>query len=55
MNEHASAQTAQPQQVVLEMKGIAKSFPGVKALDGVNLCACQAVHVLVGENASSRR
>lgn len=55
MNEHASAQTAQPQQVVLEMKGIAKSFPGVKALDGVNLSArAGAVHVLVGENGAGK-
>ena len=57
MNEHASAQTAQPpfRQVVLEMKGIAKSFPGVKALDGVNLIArAGAVHVLVGENGAGK-
>ncbi len=41
--------------LVLEMRGICKSFPGVKALDGVNLSVRQgSVHVLVGENGAGK-
>ncbi len=41
--------------LVLEMNGIVKSFPGVKALDGVNLRArAGQVHVLVGENGAGK-
>ncbi|MFM2348592.1 MAG: hypothetical protein RL654_3345 [Pseudomonadota bacterium] len=40
---------------VLEMKGICKSFPGVKALDGVSLkVRAGTVHVLVGENGAGK-
>ena len=40
---------------VLEMRGISKSFPGVKALDGVNLKVRPgSVHVLVGENGAGK-
>ncbi|UUZ69927.1 sugar ABC transporter ATP-binding protein [Polaromonas sp. P2-4] len=40
---------------VLEMQGICKSFPGVKALDGVNLAVRSGtVHVLVGENGAGK-
>jgi len=40
---------------VLEMRNIAKSFPGVKALDGVNLKVRPAsVHVVVGENGAGK-
>ncbi|MEY8690186.1 MAG: sugar ABC transporter ATP-binding protein [Leptothrix sp. (in: b-proteobacteria)] len=41
--------------LVLDMKGIVKTFPGVKALDGVNLkVRAGAVHVLVGENGAGK-
>ena len=41
--------------LVLEMRKITKSFPGVKALDGVNLQVRTAsVHVLVGENGAGK-
>ena len=41
--------------LVLEMHKITKSFPGVKALDGVNLqVRAGSVHVLVGENGAGK-
>ncbi len=40
---------------ILEMKGIAKTFPGVKALDGVSFSVKYAqVHALVGENGAGK-
>jgi ribose transport system ATP-binding protein len=40
---------------VLEMRGIGKSFPGVVALDGVDLSlAAGEVHVLLGENGAGK-
>ena len=40
---------------VLEMKGISKSFPGVKALDNVNLEVERGeIHALVGENGAGK-
>jgi inositol transport system ATP-binding protein len=46
--------TAAPD-LVLEMRGITKSFPGVKALDGVQLRVRPGrVHVLVGENGAGK-
>jgi len=42
-------------ETVLEMRGITKSFPGVKALDGMNLKVRRGtVHVLVGENGAGK-
>ena len=39
----------------LELKGICKSFPGVKALDGVNLSVRPGtVHALMGENGAGK-
>jgi putative multiple sugar transport system ATP-binding protein len=40
---------------IMEMRGITKTFPGVKALDNVNL-AVQAgeIHALVGENGAGK-
>ena len=39
------------QNVLLKMVGITKTFPGVKALDGVNLEVQRGtVHALMGEN-----
>lgn len=40
---------------VLEMKGISKSFPGVKALDGVNFqLKSGETHVIMGENGAGK-
>lgn len=40
---------------LLEMSNISKSFPGVKALDNVNLnVRCHSVHALVGENGAGK-
>ncbi|WP_066190039.1 multiple monosaccharide ABC transporter ATP-binding protein [Gracilibacillus timonensis] len=40
---------------ILEMKNITKSFPGVKALDQVNLQVKQGeIHALVGENGAGK-
>ena len=39
----------------LRMRGIRKSYPGVVALDGVDLEVCQGeVHVLLGENGAGK-
>ncbi|MDM8533575.1 galactose/methyl galactoside ABC transporter ATP-binding protein MglA [Clostridiaceae bacterium HSG29] len=41
--------------LLLEMKGITKSFPGVKALDGVNIKLRKgSVHALMGENGAGK-
>ena len=38
---------------ILEMKGISKVFPGVKALDNVSISVKQGeIHALVGENGA---
>ena len=43
------------QDVLLQMDGICKSFPGVKALDGVNLTVkAGTVHALMGENGAGK-
>lgn len=40
---------------VLEMEGITKSFPGVKALDNVQLkVRPHSVHALMGENGAGK-
>jgi methyl-galactoside transport system ATP-binding protein len=40
---------------ILEMRGISKSFPGVKALDGVSFRARPgSVHALMGENGAGK-
>jgi len=44
-----------PGTVLLEMKGIGKTFPGVKALQGVNLSVrAGQVHALLGENGAGK-
>ena len=40
--------------VLLEMKSITKTFPGVKALDNVNLQVEGEIHALVGENGAGK-
>jgi ABC-type sugar transport system ATPase subunit len=47
--------TKQPGRVLLEMRGIGKSFPGVKALEGVNLTVREGeVLALLGENGAGK-
>lgn len=42
-------------EIILEMEGISKSFPGVKALDGVKLSLKKGeVHALLGENGAGK-
>jgi len=43
------------QNLALEMRGITKTFPGVKALDQVNLSVRQGeIHAIVGENGAGK-
>ncbi|SDP25132.1 multiple monosaccharide ABC transporter ATP-binding protein [Phyllobacterium sp. OV277] len=44
-----------PMETILEMRGITKTFPGVKALDNVNLNVRKGeIHALVGENGAGK-
>ena len=46
---------AEDRETILEMIGISKAFPGVQALDGVDLKVRKGtVHVLVGENGAGK-
>ena len=41
--------------LILEMRGIRKTFPGVTALDGVNLRVRKGeIHAIVGENGAGK-
>lgn len=47
--------TTSPGKILLEMKGIGKSFPGVKALEGVHISVrAGQVHALLGENGAGK-
>ncbi|WP_413725073.1 galactose/methyl galactoside ABC transporter ATP-binding protein MglA [Sodalis sp. RH16] len=51
----ADITTEQPREWLLEMTNISKSFPGVKALDNVNLKVhSHSVHALMGENGAGK-
>jgi len=51
----ADITTEQPREWLLEMTDISKSFPGVKALDNVNLKVhSHSVHALMGENGAGK-
>src|SRR6478672_7041233 len=44
-----------PMQPILEMRGITKTFPGVKALTDVNLSVMAGeIHAVVGENGAGK-
>ena len=43
------------QDIILEMRGITKTFPGVKALNNVNLKVRRGeIHALCGENGAGK-
>ncbi len=53
--ENTTAQNEENAPVLLEMEGINKSFPGVKALDNVHLTLkAGTVHALMGENGAGK-
>lgn len=62
MSESVSIQTIPSQEApspkseyILEMRGVSKSFPGVKALDQVDLCVKRgSVHAVMGENGAGK-
>ena len=50
-----SSTTPSSGECLLEMSGINKSFPGVKALDNVNLkVRPHSIHALMGENGAGK-
>ena len=54
-NQEAKDLEMNNENVLLRMEGITKQFPGVKALDGVNLTVhAGTVHALMGENGAGK-
>ena len=54
-NQEAKNLEMNNETVLLRMEGITKEFPGVKALDGVNLTVkAGTVHALMGENGAGK-
>ena len=54
-NQEAKNLDKNQEPVLLRMEGIVKEFPGVKALDGVNLTVrAGTVHALMGENGAGK-
>lgn len=55
MSAVASHISSENRSVLLEMQEISKSFPGVLALDKVNLCIkSHSIHALMGENGAGK-
>jgi inositol transport system ATP-binding protein len=55
LGDSVGGHSLQSGNLVLEMRGIVKAFPGVLALDGMNLkVRAGTVHVLVGENGAGK-
>ncbi|TCU13684.1 monosaccharide ABC transporter ATP-binding protein (CUT2 family) [Rhizobium sullae] len=55
LSERNDASREEGSALVLEMRNITKAFPGVLALDGMNLkVRAGSVHVLVGENGAGK-
>ena len=43
------------EKVLLEINGVSKSFPGVKALDNISFCVKEGhIHALIGENGAGK-
>ncbi|KQN67842.1 MULTISPECIES: galactose/methyl galactoside ABC transporter ATP-binding protein MglA [Rahnella] len=54
-NSLSDTPTEKPDEFLLEMSGINKSFPGVRALDNVNLkVRPSSIHALMGENGAGK-